>query len=45
MFESSFKYLGVDLIEKLLAKAHERAEIKNQPDVLKKAFELGKSLE
>ncbi|MCW4005100.1 MAG: flavodoxin family protein [Candidatus Bathyarchaeota archaeon] len=44
MFEASFKYLGVDLVGKLLPTAYEKAEIKKQPDTLTQAFELGKTL-
>jgi multimeric flavodoxin WrbA len=44
MFELSFKYLEVELVGKILPKASERAEIKQQPEALNEAFELGKSL-
>jgi len=44
MFELSFKYLGVALAGKVLVKASEKAEVRNQPGVLDKAFELGKAL-
>ena len=44
MFNSSFKYLEIDMISTILAKASEKAEIKAQPQVLNKAFALGKSL-
>jgi multimeric flavodoxin WrbA len=44
MFESSFKYLGVELIRKILPKTVERTEIKQQPQTLNEAFELGKNL-
>ena len=44
MFELSFEYLGVDLTGKILSKASERAEIKQQPQVLNEAFQLGKTL-
>ncbi len=44
MFQMSFKYLGVEFVGEILAKAYERAEIKNQPEALARALELGKSL-
>lgn len=44
MFSLSFEYLGVTLVGKLLPKASERAEVKKQPETLKEAFLLGKSL-
>lgn len=44
MFSMSFEYLGVELAGKLLPKASERAEVKKQPETLKEAFLLGKSL-
>jgi len=44
MFELSFKYLGIDLIDKILVKAYEKAEVREQPEALKRAFELGKTL-
>ena len=44
MFESSFKYLGVELIEKILPATIDRTAIKQQPETLNKAFELGKNL-
>ena len=44
MFEASIKYLEMQFAGKLLPKAYERAEIKNQPQVLNEAFELGKAL-
>ena len=43
-FELSFKYLEVDLLDKVLAKAYEKAEIKKSPKALTAAFELGKAL-
>jgi multimeric flavodoxin WrbA len=42
MFELSFKYLGIELVGKLLPKASEKAEVKSQPQVLNEAFDLGK---
>ncbi len=44
MFKLSFKYLGVDLVGKLLPKASGRAEVKEQPQTLMEAFKLGKDL-
>ena len=44
MFELSFKYLEVDLVGKILAKASEKAEVKKQPKTLDEAFQLGKAL-
>jgi multimeric flavodoxin WrbA len=44
MFELSLKYLEVALVGKLLVKASEKAEVKNQPKILDKAFNLGKAL-
>ena len=44
MFELSFQYLEVTLIDKILPTASERAEVQNQPQTLTKAFEIGKSL-
>ena len=44
MFELTFKYLGIDFVDKLLVTAYEKGEVANQPDTLQKAFKLGKSL-
>jgi multimeric flavodoxin WrbA len=44
MFTLSFKYLEIHLIGTLLAKASEKAEIKAQPQELRKAFALGKGI-
>ncbi len=44
MFTLSFKYLGVDLVGKLLPKASEKAEVKKQPQTLMEARKLGKDL-
>jgi multimeric flavodoxin WrbA len=44
MFELSFKYLEIELVAKLLVKASEKGEVKNHPEVLDKAFKLGKDL-
>jgi multimeric flavodoxin WrbA len=40
MFELSFKYLGIELIHKILVKAYDKAEINEQPETLNSAFEL-----
>ncbi len=44
MFELSFEYLGIVLADKMLVKAYEKAEVKEQPETLNRAFELGKAL-
>jgi multimeric flavodoxin WrbA len=44
MFNSSFKYLEMNLIAVLLPKASKYAEIKEQPQTLNKAFTMGKNL-
>jgi multimeric flavodoxin WrbA len=44
MFYLSFKYLEMELANVLLPKASERAEIKNQPQILAEAFEDGKKV-
>ena len=44
IFNLSFKYLEVDLVNVLLPKASERAEIKTQPQILKEAYAIGKHL-
>ncbi len=44
MFEQSFDYIGIEIVGKILPKAEERTAVKNQPDLLRSAFELGKSL-
>jgi multimeric flavodoxin WrbA len=44
MFELSFKYLEIDLVGKILAKASEKGEVREQPKVLDEAFKLGKAL-
>ena len=44
MFELSFKYLEMNIADKILPTASERAEVKNQIQTLNKAFELGKNL-
>ncbi len=44
MFELSFKYLGIALIDKMLVKAYDKGEISKQPETLNRAFEVGKTL-
>ncbi len=44
MFNSSFDYLGVHLVGKLLPKASEKAEVKAQPETLREAFAIGQGL-
>ena len=44
MFELSFEYLDIALIDKMLVKAYEKAEVKKQPETLNCAFEIGKKL-
>ena len=44
MFESSFEYLGVELIGKILPTTVDRTSIKRQPEILNQAFELGKNI-
>lgn len=44
MFELSFKYLEINLIDKVLVKAYEKAEVREQPEILERMFKLGKSL-
>ena len=44
MFELSFRYLEMDLVGKILAKASEKAQVREQPKTLDEAFELGKAL-
>jgi multimeric flavodoxin WrbA len=45
MFEMSFEYIGVDLVGRIVVKAYERGEIKDHPDELDRAFELGASFQ
>jgi len=45
MFNSSCKYLEMNLMSVLLPKASERAEVKTQPQTLKEAFTIGKDIE
>jgi multimeric flavodoxin WrbA len=44
MFELSFKYLEIDLIDKILVKVYEKAEVRKHPETLKRVFELGRAL-
>ena len=44
MFALSFEYLDIEMAGKLMPKASKRAEVKEQPQTLKEAFELGKAL-
>ncbi len=44
MFRMSFDYLGVDFAGKILAKAYERGEIKENRGELERAYEFGRSL-
>jgi hypothetical protein len=44
MFSLSLKYLDVPLVGALFPSVYERAEIKNNSEVLKQAYALGKKL-
>ena len=44
MFELSFKYLEVQIVNKLLVKANKKGEVKEQLAILRNAFAVGKSL-
>ncbi|MCW4047718.1 MAG: flavodoxin family protein [Candidatus Bathyarchaeota archaeon] len=44
MFELSFKYLGIDLTNKILVTAYDKAEVREQLETLNGAFEVGKAL-
>jgi multimeric flavodoxin WrbA len=44
MFKRSFTYLGVEFVGNILPKAYEKAEIKNNSQVLNEAFNFGKGL-
>ncbi len=44
MFDLSFRYLGLDLVGKILATASEKGEVKEKPKILDEAFHLGKQL-
>jgi multimeric flavodoxin WrbA len=45
MFELSFKYLEINIIDKVLVKAYEKAEVREQPEIIERMLQLGKSLE
>lgn len=44
MFRLSFEYLGVEFVGEVLAVAYEKGEVTNNPEDLRKAYELGASL-
>jgi multimeric flavodoxin WrbA len=44
MFRMSFDYIEMEFAGKILAEAYDRGEIKSDPAVLKKAYDLGASL-
>ena len=44
MFELSFKYLGIELIDTVLVKAYDKAEVSGQSETLNSVFKLGKTL-
>ena len=44
MFQMSFDYLGMQMAGSILVKAYERSEVKENPEDLSKAFDLGASL-
>jgi multimeric flavodoxin WrbA len=44
MFELSFRYLEIQLINTLLVKAYTKGEVKEQPDTLRKTLTIGRSL-
>lgn len=44
MFKRSLKYLGVQLANILLVKAYEKGEVREQPNILRNAFTIGRSL-
>ena len=44
MFQMSFDYLGMQMAGSILVKAYERGEVKENPEDLSKAFNLGASL-
>lgn len=45
MFRLSFDYLGMEMVDVLLPTAYEKGEIRKQPEVLEKAYEMGASLQ
>ncbi|XES76209.1 MAG: flavodoxin family protein [Candidatus Bathyarchaeia archaeon] len=44
MFDMSLRYLGMEFAEKIRVKASEKAQVKEQPEALDKAFAFGKAL-
>ena len=44
MFKQSFKYLEIELVGTILAAAYEKGEVKQNPEMLAAAFNLGKSI-
>lgn len=44
MLRMSFDYLEMELVGQILAEAYERGEIKNNPEALKSAYDLGAAL-
>ncbi|MBN1786237.1 MAG: flavodoxin family protein [Candidatus Methanofastidiosa archaeon] len=44
MFKLSFRYLGIELLDSILAKAYEKGEVAEQKDLIQGAFELGSNL-
>jgi multimeric flavodoxin WrbA len=44
IFRMSFEYLGMTYAGSILAKAYERGEVRDNEEVLRKAYELGASL-
>jgi len=44
MFRMSFEYLGMTMAGSILASAYEKGEIKEKPEELQRAYELGASL-
>jgi multimeric flavodoxin WrbA len=44
MFKMSFGYLGMEWAGEILAQAYEKGEIREKPDELRRAYELGASL-
>lgn len=45
MFRMSFDYLGMTMAGSMLAQAYEKGEIKEKPEELRRAYELGAALE
>lgn len=44
MFRMSFDYLGMEMAGSILARAYERGEVRGDPEVLRRARDLGASL-